>query len=199
MTSKRLASLSFASIATRNLYRFGRERSGASALEFAMLAPVFIVILAGVVDVGTLLHTKYRLNAAIAAGSNFALVNGQDISEDDGADLALNIAKVLAGEQPMSSSNSMIIVNNMTQLQVTGGIASSASMPGDGDACYCPSRVNGVLTWGSELSCGSACGGGGVAGKFVQIEISRPYTPMFGGYGLTDAGQVTVSAVVQGQ
>lgn len=179
--------------------RFRRDRSGASALEFAFLAPVFLLILAGVVDIGSLLHTKYRLNSAIAAGSNYALVNGQDISEDEGADLAMNIAKVLAGEQPMSSSDSTIVVNNAAQVQVTGGVATTASMPGDGDACYCPTRSSGAISWGPEKTCGSVCTGGGVAGKFVLISISKPYAPMFGGYGFTDADQITVSAVVQGQ
>jgi Flp pilus assembly protein TadG len=178
---------------------FRRDRTGASALEFALLAPVFLVILAGVLDIGTLLHTKYRLNAAIAAGSNYALVNGQDISEDDGAGLALNIAKVLAGEQPMSSSESTVVVNNAAQVSVSGGVATTASMPGDGDACYCPTKVNGAIAWGSTATCGSVCAGGNVAGKFVLISISKPYAPMFGGYGFTDAGQISVSAVVQGQ
>ncbi len=181
------------------LARFRRDRSGASALEFALLAPVFLAILAGVVDVGTLLHTKYRLNAAVAAGSNYTLVNGDDISQDEGADLALNIAKVLAGEQSMSSSDSRVIVNNMTQLQVTGGVATSSTMPGNGDACYCPTTSGGNVTWGTEKTCGSLCTGGGVAGKFVLITISKPYAPMFGGYGIAKAGQVSVSAVVQGQ
>jgi Flp pilus assembly protein TadG len=179
--------------------RFRRDRSGASALEFALLAPVFLLILAGVVDIGALLHTKFRLNSAIAAGSNYALVNGQDISEDEGADLALNIAKVLAGEQPFSSGSSMVVVNNAEQVQVTGGVATTASLPGNGDACYCPTKTNGTVAWGSAATCGSVCASGGVAGKFVLISISKPYSPMFGGYGFTEADQITVSAVVQGQ
>jgi hypothetical protein len=49
------------------------------------------------------------------------------------------------------------------------------------------------------MACGSVCAGGGVAGKFVLISISKPYSPMFGGYGFTQADQISVSAVVQGQ
>jgi Flp pilus assembly pilin Flp len=184
---------------SRLVGRFRRERSGASVLEFALLAPVFLVILAGIVDIGTLLHTQYRLNAAIAAGSNYALVNGQDISQDEGAKLAMNIAKVLVGETPAASSESTVVVNNMTQVQVSGGVATTAAMPGSGSACYCPARTDGEVDWGSAQTCGSVCTGGGVAGKFVLISISKPYAPMFGGYGMTDAGQITVSAVVQGQ
>ena len=179
--------------------RVVRDRSGASALEFALLAPVFIVIAAGIIDIGTLLHTKYRLNAAIAAGSNFALVNGHDISDEQGSVLAMNIAKVLAGEQPASNSNSTVLVNNVAQVQVAGGVATTASMPGTGDACYCPTRSGSAITWGSPKTCGSVCSGGGVAGKFVLISISKPYSPMFGGYGFVEADQITVSAMVQGQ
>lgn len=183
----------------RLLSRFGPERKGAGAVEFALIAPIFVVILAGIVDLGSLLHTKYRLNAAIAAGSNYALVNGQDISADEGAKLAMNIARVLAGEQAMSSSDTNVVVNNIAQVQVAAGIATTASLPGSGNACYCPTKTGNAIVWGAAKVCGSACPDGGVAGKFVLISISKPYSPMFGGYGFTEADHISVSAVVQGR
>jgi Flp pilus assembly protein TadG len=185
----------------RAMQRFSADRKGVSAVEFAMIAPVFLIIIAGIVDVGGVLYTKYRLNAAISAGSNYALVNGQDIGEDNGSTLALNIAKLLAGQESNTGSGAeaTVAVNNGTQIVMSGGTATSSTMPGNATSCYCPQISNNAVTWGTAKTCGSACSGGGIAGKFVTIKISRPFAPMFGSYGVIDEGQISISAVVQGQ
>lgn len=183
------------------LSRLRTSRDGVSAVEFALLAPVFLIILAGVVDIGAVLYTKYRLNSAISAGSNYALVNGQDISENNGSTLALNIAKLLAGPESDTgaSPEAVVAVNNGTQVAMSAGTATSTTMPGDANSCYCPQITGDTVNWGTAMTCGSACSGGGIAGKYVIIKVSRPFTPMFSGYGVVNQGQISVSAVVQGQ
>jgi len=183
------------------LSRFRRSRDGVSAVEFAMVAPVFLIILAGIVDVGAVLFVKYRLNAAISAGSNYALVNGQDISQNNGSTLAVNIARLLAGQgaNTGASAQAVVAVNNGTQIMMSGGTATSTTLPGNANSCYCPAVASSTVNWGSSKTCGSACTGGGVAGKYVIITVGRPYSPMFSGYGIVNEGQVAVSAVVQGQ
>ena len=49
------------------------------------------------------------------------------------------------------------------------------------------------------MACGSICSGGGIAGKFVTITASKPYTPLFGGFGIVSNGNITIKAVVQPQ
>ncbi|WP_244420685.1 hypothetical protein [Mesorhizobium japonicum] len=55
------------------------------------------------------------------------------------------------------------------------------------------------MAWSTPMACGSICSGGGIAGKFVTITASKPYTPLFGGFGIVSNGNITVKAVVQPQ
>jgi hypothetical protein len=49
------------------------------------------------------------------------------------------------------------------------------------------------------VTCGSACTGGGTAGKFVAITASFNYTPFFASYGFVSNGAITAGALVQAQ
>jgi Flp pilus assembly protein TadG len=56
----------------RNIRRLGREENGVAAVEFAMIAPVFISLILVVIDVGrymwTLNSMQYAIDEAIRAG-----------------------------------------------------------------------------------------------------------------------------------
>ena len=41
------------------------ENAGVAAIEFAIFATVFVIILAGTVDIGTLVYTASQLDAAV--------------------------------------------------------------------------------------------------------------------------------------
>lgn len=77
----------------------------------------------------------------------------------------------------------------------TGGTASAA------DLCYCPAPGSGggVSSWGSSMTCGSTCSGGGVAGKFVTIEASKQFTSIFGSKSVIPSQTFTTTSVVQAQ
>ena len=62
-----------------------RRNSGIAALEFALIAPAFVVAFAGVVDIGNALYTWMRLEAALAAGTNYALTNATQVNSTNGA------------------------------------------------------------------------------------------------------------------
>src|SRR5580692_477499 len=52
---------------------------GIAAVEFALLAPIFCLLMAGVIDLGGVLFTKFQLDAAVTAGANFAQVNASNV------------------------------------------------------------------------------------------------------------------------
>lgn len=176
-----------------------RETTGVSAVEFALVTPIFLLILAGTVDIGGLLKAKFELSSAVSAGSNYALLNGDKVSSAGGDALARSIMAVAASGVGGNGGNVQIVVNNgitisfdaSTSQATQGGTASNA------DLCYCPTRSGTTLTWGAAKTCGSACTGGGRAGKFVTLSASKPYTPLFGGFGIVSDGNITVRSVVQ--
>ena len=57
------------------MHSFGRESAGVAAIEFAIYALVFMMILAATVDIGLLLFTTAELDAAVSAGAEYAVNN----------------------------------------------------------------------------------------------------------------------------
>lgn len=190
---------------SRTMARFTRflrhETAGVSAVEFALVTPIFLLILAGTVDIGGSLKAKFELSSAVAAGSNYALLNGSSVSSSGGASLARNITAVAASGFTSANGTIQVVINNGTSIayDASTSAAAQSGTASNADLCYCPTANAGSLTWGSSATCGSVCAGGGTAGKFVTISASKPYSPLFGGMGIVKSGNITVQSVIQPQ
>lgn len=76
---------------------------GASAIEFALLAPVLIIALLGTVDVGRVLTEQMALESLLRAGAQSAIA-GRDVSTIDGvlraasddASVSVDVAQICA-------------------------------------------------------------------------------------------------------
>ena len=56
-------------------------------VEFALLSPLFGVLLAGTIDLSGVLYTKFRLDDSVAAGANYALINAASVNSSSGASI----------------------------------------------------------------------------------------------------------------
>lgn len=65
--------------------RFGRAAGGAAAVEFALLAPVLVVVLSGIVGYGLAMFDKIDLVSATRAGAQLALIDSSDTSAIENA------------------------------------------------------------------------------------------------------------------
>jgi Flp pilus assembly protein TadG len=58
--------------AGHRLFRLGRDQRGVAAVEFGMIAPIFLALLVGVIDVGRYMWTlntmQYAIDQAVRAG-----------------------------------------------------------------------------------------------------------------------------------
>ena len=183
----------------------GREE-GVSAVEFSLIAPVFLLVLAFTVDFSGMVFARMSLNESVAAGANFAMINAQKVSDAEGQELADDIVQLLAaGTGNTDAIQALVSINN-------GPVASIGfiEIPGDNfeggrpsggsaDVCYCPTGQASTIEWGQARQCGTRCPGGGIAGKFVQIDIRRAYSPLMAGLGIAEHGQIPVSTLVQVQ
>lgn len=174
-----------------------RDEDGVSSVEFALIGPVLLLILAGVVDFGGALKAKFDLNSSLAAASNFAMMNGDSVTSDGGADLASKIAAIARGGLSGGAGSVEVNVNDGPKLTYADGTTATSTTAGRADRCYCPTRSGETITFGTAATCGSACGSGAHAGKFVVIRASKPYNPLFGGFGIVEAGNIRVMSVVQ--
>jgi Flp pilus assembly protein TadG len=174
------------------------DETGIAAIEFALLLPVLGLIVAGITDFGGVLLTRFRLDAAVSAGANYAMVNASNVSSANGAKLANTISTVVANNAGSTWANDAIVVNNGPAQSMTGGTSSTGGTASNADSCYCPSVSSG-FAWGAAVTCGNACGGGGIAGKFVTITAARTFAPIFSGYGLVTNNTISVTTAVQTQ
>jgi Flp pilus assembly protein TadG len=178
---------------------FASDARGVAAVEFALAAPVVIMIMVALVDLGSVLFIRFQLDSAVAAGANYALVNGSSVSSTNGAALASTLAGVVASSQGTNSAASTITVNNGPAASSSGGTVTPSGTASSADSCYCPTGSGSGIAWGSAQTCGTTCTGGGYAGKFVVLSASRSYSPLLTGYGFANSGTVSTTSVVQVQ
>ncbi|HTJ56395.1 MAG TPA: TadE/TadG family type IV pilus assembly protein [Devosiaceae bacterium] len=170
------------------------DERGTAGVEFALLSPILLFILAGTIDFGLMIYTSGGLDKSVAEVTNYAIVHGSSASSAGGAALAAKLLAIAPAAVDIS-----VVVNGGPQLTRINGAVTTAGTVSTADVCHCPTSSNGTVTWGGALTCGAACSGGGVAGKFVYIAESVPYSPLFGDYGFVKNHSLFASSLVQVQ
>ncbi|HEX4199200.1 MAG TPA: TadE/TadG family type IV pilus assembly protein [Caulobacteraceae bacterium] len=179
--------------------RLGEDSAGVAAVEFALILPVFGVLLAGIVDLGNVLYTRFRLDSAVSAAADYVQVNAASVSSTGGATLASNAATIVQSSQGSNWADASVTINNGPVATVNNGNTTTSGTTANADNCYCPTYSGGTTTWGAAVACASACPSGPSAGKFVTITASRTYTPLFSTYGIVQNGTISTSATVETQ
>ena len=60
-----------------------KSEKGQSAVEFALVLPLLLVILCGIIDMGWVYSNQYQVENAAYAGVRYAVINGADIDDAD--------------------------------------------------------------------------------------------------------------------
>lgn len=175
------------------------DESGASAIEFAMLAPVFCLILVGAIDFGSALFAKFNLDGAVSAAANLAVLNAGSVNSSGGPTLAVNLANVVASGHAANWANASIVVNNGPSATLSNGAITSGGTAANADNSYCPTRSGNTISWGGSMTAGTACASGGIAGRFVVITATRAYSPIFSSYSIVSSKTITAMTVVETQ
>ena len=176
-----------------------KDNRGIAAIEFAFIVPVFLILLMGTVDMAQMLLACYRLDQAVAAGSQYAVINSSSVNSTGGATLASNIATIVANANGSASANNTVVVNNGPTVTITNGHSTSGGTATNADSCYCPSGSPPSWTWGSSSTCSSSCSGGDQSGKYITVTANAAYTPILTIYGFLTNGTITQNAVIRTQ
>ena len=176
-----------------------RARRCVAALEFALLAPIFVMIFAGVADLGNALYTWSKLEEALALGANYALMNQAQINSTNGKALANTIATIVATSNPGTAANSTVVVNNGPAAAVTGGgTPADSGTAANADKYYCLTGSPTSWNWGTAYTDSTTqCTDGSQSGQFVTITVSYNFTPFFISYGFVRNGLMTAGTAVQ--
>ena len=98
-----------------------RATRGSSAIEFALIAPVFFLLLAGVIDLGRLFFVQMTLQDALRQAARFASTGWHQSGTDPGTGLPYtretSIQQIIATEAAAAGmpSSSVVVVVSSTQ------------------------------------------------------------------------------------
>jgi Flp pilus assembly protein TadG len=176
-----------------------RHNAGVAAMEFGLLAPLFVMIFAGTVNVGDAVVVQTQLDGAVAAGMNYALVHASSVGSANGATLASSIATLVSTSAGGTAANTTVVVNNGPTVTITSGTSASSGTASNADLCYCPTGSPSSWTWGTAVTCGNSCTGGGTAGKFVTVTASYAFTPFFTAFNFGQSSTISIGSVAQTQ
>jgi hypothetical protein len=85
--------------------RFLTDRAGVVAVEFALAAPLLILLLLGLVNVGTVYFHRLQLTAAVKAGADLALyTDGQALALARIEEEVLAVAPAAPGERALETA-----------------------------------------------------------------------------------------------
>jgi Flp pilus assembly protein TadG len=169
---------------TNRLWQWARQRKGVAAVEFALIAPVLLIILGGLTDFGLVFGDQIRLDHAVSNGATYAFVAQQSASSFS----SVSAASVQAVVQAATSLSPVTV-------QIEGPEAgciqtNSSSTPPTSSLCTATSTNctpdSGPPTYGTP------CPNGNPVGTYMVITAQYAYQPLMPFY--SRLGNTTLSA-----
>jgi Flp pilus assembly protein TadG len=181
--------------AKRSAWRLLSDKRAASIVEFALVTPIFLLLLGGAIDFGVLVRTKMQLSSSVSAAANYAINNATLVESTDAPTLAQNLATLMASSNGTNSdgtswANSSATVNFGPSVTINAGTTTPISgTAGAASNFYCPTSSTSP---GTGTSTSLSCGANGLfGGKYVVLSASRNYKPMILPIRLFNLPQVT--------
>ncbi|PYE30326.1 TadE-like protein [Rhizobium sp. PP-F2F-G38] len=183
------------------LRNFRKSRSGASAVEFALIAPVFLLLFAGTAEIGLATMTRMQVNEAVSAAVNRALISGAAVTAataDTTVSTFATMLRVARGGQSEHSQLAISFNGGRTYTSVEGRMTPKGSASAV-DECRCPTQSGGTIQWGSKVPCATACPDKSLSARYVSFELTQPYKPLLPAAGLigTEGIRIQTLAVLQ--
>jgi Flp pilus assembly protein TadG len=183
----------------RLLARFMGRRDATAAVELALIAPLLLTLLAGITDFARVYDQEIELSTAVASAAEYALINAANVNSTNATSLAGTLSGIVANSNGAAWAGATVTVNDGATSAVTNGATTASGTAANANSCWCPTGSSAAWGWGAAATCGSACAGGTLAGKFVTIAGTRAFTAIFGDYGLIGNTTLHQSTIVQVQ
>lgn len=167
----RRAAVRFASRRTSRLAaRLASAREGVAAIEFALVAPVFLLMMLGVFDIGQMAYAKAILNGAVAQAARDGTLETADTTAAD-ARVAAAIKPILPNAIVSSTRSSFYDFADINRAE------KFTDKNGDGTCDngepYVDENRNG--SWDANIG----VAGNGGAGDVVLYTVTVKYMPIF--------------------
>ncbi len=183
----------------RTLGHLSGQRDGTAAVELALIAPMLMLLFAGVIDFARAYQQELELSSAVASAAEYALLNVANINSANSASLAATLSGIVANSNGTAWAGATVTVNGGATSTVSSGATTPSGTAANASLYWCPTGSAGTWSWGTSAALGSACAGGTLAGKFVTITGTRVFTAVFGAYGWISQTTLQQSTIVQAQ
>jgi hypothetical protein len=155
---------------SRQIARLGAARDGVAAVEFAIVAPVFLLLLLGILDIGQMVYGKALLNGAVeAAARSSSLETANTVAADDMVKEA--IMPVLPGAAFESTRTSYFDFSDINRPEKWTDTDNDGTC-NDGEPFVDENRNGG---WDADIG----LSGNGGAGDVVLYTVKVTYEPLF--------------------
>lgn len=130
------------SVGWRRVWRFAGNRRGASAIEFALIAPTLIMIYVATIEISSAL-TIYRRTAQVAATAADLTAQVKSLSKSDIKDIQAASSSILSpySTSPMSIVLSSVVADDDNKTKVAWSCASSGSARATGSFYSVPTGL----------------------------------------------------------
>ena len=180
--------------------RLLQRRHGTAAVELALIAPMLLTLFAGIIDFARVFDQEIALSGVVASAAQYALLNVASINSSSAASLAATLSGIVANSNGAAWAGATVSVNGGSTSTVASGSTTSGGTAANANSCWCPTGASSAAwAFGTAATCGSACTGGTLAGKFVTITGTRAFSAIFGNFGLISNRTLHQSAIVQAQ
>ncbi|MCJ2179455.1 TadE/TadG family type IV pilus assembly protein [Novosphingobium album (ex Hu et al. 2023)] len=147
-----------------------KARDGAAIVEFALAAPVLIMLLIGIFDLGYMVYAKSILNGAIQHAARSSSLETADTSAAD-AYISSVMKEVLPGAQVTMTRKSYYDFTDIARPESWNDANNNGTC--DNDEAYTDENGNGQ--WDADV----AKSGNGGADDVVIYTVTVTYTPLF--------------------
>ena len=155
---------------TRMSWRLRRDAAGVTIVEFALVAPVFLLMLMGMLDAAQMVYGKSLLNGAVEAAARSSSLEAGDTSAAD-ALVNARIKSVLPGVTVTSERVSYFDFADIGRAEQWNDADANGAC-NDGEAY---TDENGSGNWDREIG----VSGNGGANDVVIYTVTARYAPVF--------------------
>ncbi|HZZ63478.1 MAG TPA: TadE/TadG family type IV pilus assembly protein [Roseiarcus sp.] len=161
------------------LKRFARDRNGLAAIELAIIAPVLLLCVLCVTDLGRFAFDKTWVAYAASAGTAYAAAHADDHQ--------------YAPPYPMASAFSAAVSTAASSATPAANISISPTP----SSYYGCATATGVTASTQGATCPSGTSTGATAGTYVSVTATMPFTALFSAAGISYPSTITSTAVVR--
>lgn len=183
-----------------HLARFRRNERGAALIEFAFVAPVFIVMVMGALDIGYRVYLQSVITGTVEAVARKSAVGGMTTTQVD-SEIVRNVKLILPKSARSKSSSIQITKKSYDNFSAVGNpekITSDTVPVGTYNAGDCYEDANRNNTY--DASGGSTGIGGAEDVIYYQVDVQFPRLfPMAGLLGWSAEQKSTVKTIVRNQ